>query len=55
MMKFSHPNKALRVWSAMSGGDPEALVQRVEVELAVGSVGEGGEVSSRILSEYVHR
>ena len=50
-MNLSQPNRSLRVWRAGNGGDQQPRVQRAEIEPTVEAIREGGEVSSRILSE----
>src|ERR1700674_5691484 len=50
-MNLSQSNRSLRVWRAGNGGDQQPCVQRAEIEATVEAISEGGEVSSRILSE----
>ncbi len=50
-LNLSQANRSLWVWGAGNGGDQQPRVQRAEIEATVEAIGEGGEVSSRILSE----
>ena len=50
-MNVSRPNRALGQRRAGYGGEQEPRVQGPEIESAVESVGESGEVLSTILSE----
>ena len=42
---------AQRVWSAVGCGDDESLMQCVEIESAIESIGECSEIGNRVLSE----
>ena len=50
-MNVSQPDRALRVRSAVNCRDEQARMQRAEVESAVKTVGEGGQISCRVFSE----
>ncbi len=46
-MNLSHPNTPLGVGPAVGGGDDQTRMQCAEMESAVESIGEGGEVVAR--------